>query len=329
MRIEMSLFQLKKDALLAVVCFVLVTCAGKAPEEKAVEDSHYNTQENEVILKIEDSFYTNSDFKDYLLLTVGEGYGEMPDLSLSRMLDSFVEEKLLLEAAKGKGMFLTDEEKKAYIARLSNEFKLSERMIQKEVKIDTLLEKLLIEKFTLGLVEDISVDPEEIREYYSSNKREFLQNEQRRVSQILLKTEERAIEIYKLVKGASEERFQQVAREESEGVEASRGGVMGIFELGQLPVEMDKVVFSLKQGQVSQVIESEYGYHIFRVDEIIKSAPLPDKPDEEISSKIEMKILNQKINEFMHNYQDKLKSDLDWNFYPDRLSFSYQRNEYE
>jgi len=325
----MSLFQLKKGALLVVISFVLITCAGEVPEEKAVNASHYNAQENEVILKIENSFYTNSDFKDYLLLTVGESYEEMPDLSLSRLADSFVEEKLLLEAAKGKGIFLTDEEKKSYIARLSNEFRLSEGMIQKEVRIDTLLEKLLIEKFTLELVEDVSVTLEEIREYYSSNKREFLQNEQRRVSQILLKTEERAIEIYKVVRGTSEERFKQIAREESEGVEASREGVMGLFELGQLPVEMDKVVFSLKQGQVSQVIESEYGYHIFRVDEIIKSAPLPDKPDEEISSKIEMKILDQKISEFMHNYQDKLKSDLDWNFYPDRLSFSYQRNGYE
>jgi parvulin-like peptidyl-prolyl isomerase len=325
----MNLFQLEKGVLLIGLSFVLMACAGEVPEENAVEASHYNAQENEVILRIEDSFYTNSDFKDYLLLTLGESYEEMPDLSLSRLADSFVEEKILLEAAKSRGIFLTDEEKKAFIARLSNEFKLSEGMIQKEVKLDTLLEKLLIEKFTLELVEDISVDPEEIQEYYRSNKREFLQNEQRRVSQILLKTEEKAIEIYKIVRGAPTERFRQVAIEESEGVEASRGGVMGLFELGQLPVDMDKVVFSLKQGQVSQVIESEYGYHIFRVDEIIKSAPLPDKPDEEISSEIEMKILNKKISEFMHNYQDKLKSDLDWNFYPDRLSFSYQRNEYE
>ena len=325
----MNLLKLEKGVLPVVISFMLMACAGEAPEEKAVEASQYNARENEVILKIESSFYTNSDFKDYLLLTLGESYEEMPDLSLSRLADSFVEEKLLLEAAKSRGIFLTDEEKKAYIARLSNEFKLSEGMIQKEVKIDTLLEKRLIEKFTLELVDDISVNPEEIQEYYRLNKREFLQNEQRRVSQILLKTEERAIEIYKVVQGASEERFKQVAREESEGVEASRGGVMGLFELGQLPVDMDKVVFSLKLGQVSQVIESEYGYHIFRVDEIIKSAPLPDRPDEEVTSEIEMKILNQKINEFMHNYQDKLKSDLDWNFYPDRLSFSYQRNEYE
>ena len=325
----MNLFQLEKGVLLIGFSLVIMTCTGEAPEEKAVEASHYNAVDNEVILKIDDSFYTNSDFKDYLLLTLGESYEEMPDLSLSRLADSFVEEKLLLEAAKSRGIYLTDEEKKAYIARLSNEFKLSEGMVQKEVKIDTLLEKLLIEKFTLELVEDISVGPEEIREYYRSNKRDFLQNEQRRVSQILFKTEERAIEIYKKVRGASEENFRQIAREESEGVEASREGVMGLFELGQLPLDMDKVIFSLKQGQVSQVIESEYGYHIFRVDEIIKSAPLPDKPDEKISSEIEMKILNQKISEFMDNYQDKLKSDLDWNFYPDRLSFSYQRNEYE
>jgi len=315
--------------LLFLFSLLLMACPGERPEEQILEDFPYHVEKNEVILKIENSFYTNSDFEDYLLLTVGETYEELSDLSLSRLLDSFIEEKLILEAARSQGIFLNHEEKKEYIARLSNEFKLSEGMIKKEVDIEKLLEKLLVEKFTLGLLSDIKVTPEEIQEYYASNKKEFLHHEKRRVSQILLKTEEKAIEIYKMVRGAEEDKFKQIARQESEGLEASRGGEMGLFELGQLPEEMDKVVFSLKQGQVSQVIESEYGYHIFRVDEIVKSTPLPEKPDEEVSSKIEIRILNQKISEFMKNYQGKLKSDFEWDFYPERVSFSYQRNEYE
>jgi len=325
----MNLFKFRTLVLLTALSFILIACGKELPEDQSVENLHDKITKNEVILAIETSFYTNSDFEDYLLLTVGESYEEMSNLSLSRLLDSFIEEKLLLEAARNNGIFLTDEEKKRYIARLSNEFKLSEGMVKQEVEISTLLTKLLIEKFTLGLVKDIKVTPEEILEYYDSNKREFLQQEQRKVSQILLNSEEKAIEVYKMVKGATEEQFRKIAEQESEGLEASRGGKMGLFELGQLPEEMDKVVFSLKQGQISQVIESKYGYHIFRVDEIIKRAPLPEKPGKEVSSNIEMKILNQKINEFVHNYLEKLKSKFEWKFYPERLNFSYQRNEYE
>lgn len=325
----MNLFKFRTLVLLTALSFILIVCGKELPEDQSVENLHDEITKNEVILAIETSFYTKSDFEDYLLLTVGESHEEMSDLSLSRLLDSFIEEKLLLEAARNNGIFLTDEEKKRYIARLSNEFKLSEGMVKQEVEINTLLTKLLIEKFTLGLVKDIKVTPEEILEYYNSNKREFLQQEQRMVSQILLNSEEKAIEVYKMVKGATEEQFRKIAEQESEGLEASRGGKMGLFELGQLPEEMDKVVFSLKQGHISQVIESKYGYHIFRVDEIIKRAPLPEKPDKKVSSNIEMKILNQKINEFVHNYLEKLKSKFGWKFYPEKLNFSYQRNEYE
>jgi parvulin-like peptidyl-prolyl isomerase len=325
----MKIFKFRRGALLIALSFMLAVCGKESPNDPSVENLHEKAVENEVILAIETSFYTNSDFKDYLLMTVGDSYEEMSDLSLSRLLDSFMEEKLLLEAARNNGIFLSDEEKKGYIARLSNELKLSEGMVKQEIEINTLLTKRLIEKYTLGLVKDIKVEPEEILDYYNSNKRDFLQQEQRKVSQILLNSEERAIEIYKRVKGATQEKFREIAQQESEGLEASRGGEMGLFELGQLPEEMDEVVFSLKQGQISQVIESEYGYHIFRVNEIIKSAPLPEKPDKEVSSNIEMKILNQKINDFIHHYLEKLKSKFEWNFYPERLDFSYQRNEHE
>ncbi len=321
--------KVKVPVFLMILVFTLMTCADESPEHQDYEQLRSEAIKNEIILKIGDLFYDNSDFEKYLLLTVGDSFEELSELSRSRLLDSFIEEKLLLEAARRERLFLSDEEKKGYLARLSNEFKLSENMIKKEVEVNTLFEKLLIEKITLGLVKDIDVTPEEIQEYYQLNKKDYLQNEKRRVSQILLRTEDKAIEIYKRVKEFTEEEFRKIAREESKGVEASRGGMMGVFELGQLPEEMDKVVFSLKQGQVSQVIESEYGYHIFRIDEIIKSSPLPDKPDQDVSSRIEMKILNQKISDRMNKYLEKLKSDLDWEFYPERLNFTYQRNEYE
>jgi len=244
----------------------------------------------------------------------------LPAVSLSRLLDNFVEEKLLLQAARNKGMTLTWQEKKEYLAKMSNDLWVS----KEEKKIDeNLEERLLVEKYTYQLVKDIDVTSEEIKAYYDQQKKEFLKPERVEVSQILLPTEDKAIEILEELKGASEEKFRDVASRESTGVEASKGGKMGLFEMGELPFEMEKVIFSLREGEVSQVVESSYGYHIFRLD---KKYDLELLSLEEASPSIKMKLLDQKIKRFMTQHVQALKESLEWNFYPQNLFFSYQKD---
>lgn len=98
---------------------------------------------------------------------------------------------------------------------------------------------------------------------------------------------------------------------------------MGTFEMGQLPYEMERVVFALKEGDMSQVVESSYGYHIFRLDK-------RHEPElislEEAASSIKVKIVDQKIKQFMLQHLEELKERTVWSFYPQNLSFPYQRN---
>ena len=89
---------------------------------------------------------------------------------------------------------------------------------------------------------------------------------------------------------------------------------------------MEKVIFTLKEGEISQVFESSYGYHIFRLDK--RFAP-ELMPEEEAVPIIEGKILNQKINEFMSAYLEGLISSMDWTAYYKNLPFVYQRNEHD
>ena len=79
-------------------------------------------------------------------------------------------------------------------------------------------------------------------------------------------TEERAVEILEHVKISAESEFRSLARENSKGVEAPKGGELGVFEIGQLPSEMEKIVFTMNEGDISPVVGSLYGYHIFRLD---------------------------------------------------------------
>ena len=56
-----------------------------------------------------------------------------------------------------------------------------------------------------------------------------------------------------------------MAREVSIGPEAVRGGDLGFFERGVMPEAIDRMVFSLPVGAVSRVVQSPYGFHIFKI----------------------------------------------------------------
>jgi parvulin-like peptidyl-prolyl isomerase len=305
-----------------------VSCKKQTSNEGTPTDRADSLEKkNGVILKISDSFYSNSDFEKYLLSIAGQEYIGLSVSSLSRLFDDFIDEKILLQAATDQEITLTDDEQKEYLAKLTRESWLNEKKSPlDELEYETLLGKLVIEKYLSQQIDKIDVTDEEVKEYYELHKREFLRPERVRVSQILLRTEGNAVEILERVKNASGEVFREIASAESSGVEASKGGDMGLFEMGQLPFEMEKVVFSLKVGEVSPVVESSYGYHIFRLDEKLE----PELVSEDSAfSEIKIKIFNQRIQQFLRDHMASLKSQLDWNSYPSNLSFSYQRIDHE
>ncbi len=275
------------------------------------------------ILKIGDTLYSNADFEKYVRATLGEDQEALTVVSLSRLFDNFVDEKILLHAARAQNMVLTEKEKEDYLAKLSDELSTEDRDVSlDEGDRDFLLERLLIEKYTYELVRNLEVQEEEIKGYYELHRRDFLQPERIKVSQILLETESKAIEILERVRNADEEGFRKMARDESVGLEALKGGEMGVFEMGQLPFEMEKVIFSLQEGELSPVVKTSYGYHIFRADKRFNPKLISE---EEASASIREKILNSKIEERISRHLEDLKLSLVWSFYPLNLPFPYQR----
>lgn len=307
-------------ALLSVIYFI--NCGEKNSNESAAYDLSEPEKKNSYILKVQDSIYFNSDFKKHVLLASGEEANSLSHDSLSRLFDDFIEEKILLEEARNRNISLTEEEQKQYVVKLSQESWPGSKMASiDDAESKILYERLLIDKYTYELVKDTEVTGEEIKAYYDLHKREFLRPERVKVSQILLKTEDRAIEI--LEKISTAEDFRKVAQELSIGVEASKGGEMGIFEMGQLPFEMEKVIFSLNEGELSPVVESSYGYHIFRLDKKYDPELISL---EESSMEIKVKILDQKIRQRVSQHLEELKTEMDWSFYTENLFFPYQRN---
>jgi len=277
-----------------------------------------------VILRIEDSFYYNSDFEEHLRLLVGEEFRNLDIVSLSRLMDSFIEDKLLLKSAEDKNISVSLEEQRQGLAQMANEsWPNQESSPPGEAESKALLQRLILKKYIAELVRDVEISEEAIGAYYEQNKRDFLRPERVAVSQILLPSEQKAVEVLESIKGAPEEVFRDVAREVSQGVEAEQGGQMGVFEMNQLPPEMEKIVFSLREGEVSQVVESAYGFHIFRLDRKLEPA-LDELID--VAEEIRISLLDQRIKQLISQNLEEMKKGMDWEFFPQNLSFPYQRN---
>ncbi len=273
-----------------------------------------------IVLEVEGTAYRNSDLDRYVRDNAGKG--ELSAASLSRLFDRFVEEELLLAAARGQGVMLTPKEKKAYLEKLAAEIPPGESGSMSEGD-PHLFDRPLIEKYSDRFLSGLDVRDDEVHAYYEEHRKDFLAPERVRVSQILLDTEPRAVDVLRRLENASEEEFRKVAREESIGPEAFKGGAMGVFKAGDLPFEMEKVVFSLEEGRLSPVVESSYGYHIFRMD---RKLPPQLIPEAEAAPAIRLKVLDGKVKDALAAHLAELKNTLVWSTHPDGLPFAYQRN---
>ncbi len=232
---------------------------------------------------------------------------------------------ILLEAARERGITLTDDEKKEHLARLAvAAIPPGGSEGGDGVPAEGTFDRLLVEKYTFLVVRDIKVDAAEIRDYYERNKKDFLHRGRVQVSQILVDTEEKAVSVLRRLDRTGEPEFRKIAADESLGPESARGGVMGVFEQGDLPADMEKVIFSLDEGRTSQVVESSYGFHVFRLDKIYPPAL---QTEIEAAPEIQQRIMAQKMKEALASHLAGLKDTLSWEIRPDNLFFTYQRSD--
>ncbi len=317
-----------KRFLIAAVVLVLAAggpaCKRKpAPGESSA--AAVPTDPGKVVLQVGGSTYRARDFARYVGATVGVNWQKLGAVTLTQFFDKFTDDKLLFQAAVDGGITLTPEEKVEMIQKLKEEGWTPE---DEDAALTSdsgpLAERMKVEKYTAGLVKDLTVSDEEVRAYYESNKTQFFQPERVKVSQILLTTESKAVDVWEKLRGASEDEFRSMAKSESAGPEAAEGGQMGVFQKGQLPAELETAVLSLQPGEISAILESSYGFHILRLDEkyVAEQTSLEDA-----SSSIRVNLLDQKARAVVARRLLDLRESLDWTTYPANLPFAYEKVE--
>jgi peptidyl-prolyl cis-trans isomerase D len=142
----------------------------------------------------------------------------------------------------------------------------------------------------------ITVPEEEIEQYYKSHQEEFGQPEKRRVRHILLKTTDqdkqaRRTEIETiLARAKAGEDFAALARQYSEDASAAQGGELGFFGRGEMVQPFEDAVFGLKKGGISDIVETQFGFHIIELEDI---QPANITPLAAVKSSIENQLKNQ------------------------------------
>jgi len=146
-----------------------------------------------------------------------------------------------------------------------------------EVDVKTQIERgLVIQEFIDEEIGGKVMVPEkDVKTYYDTHPDSFKQPEQVRASHILIKVDPKADESKKaaarkkleeirrrLLKG---EEFVALAREFSEGPTNVRGGDLGYFRRGQMVKPFEDTAFALKVGELSEVVETQFGFHLIKV----------------------------------------------------------------
>lgn len=275
---------------------------------------------NEVITHSELEDALKPVYKQYQALFKGKELAEKCKRAREEILNQMIKDKLILQEAKKLNITVEDEAVEAKLKEMIDKFPSEEKFFEalknEGLTLDALREKyreqLIIRKLTnIEVRAKITLGPQEILDYYNAHLEEFTEPEQVRLKTILIRVrkgdDEEAIrarleEIMSMLKEGMD--FGRLALICSEGPEARNRGDLGFIEKGQLLEDIDRVVFGLKPGEISEPIRTNVGYHIFKV-EAKKKARV--KEFNEVREEIEDKLFQQKAVARFNEWMAKLR----------------------
>ncbi|MBE9504557.1 MAG: peptidylprolyl isomerase [Proteobacteria bacterium] len=254
--------------LFILLSFALAACTSKVEEEKVLlaqvgTDKIYLETFEEEFSFVRSRYGASYPIDKEAALKLKAAY-------LRQMID----EKVILLEGKRLGITVGAEEVDAAVSEIRKNYsdaKSFETMLTKEYINfdkwkDKIKKKLLIDKVIVRSISSkIDISPEEINAYYTSYQTDFHREEQVKARQILLRDETDAVKVRERIREGED--FATVAKEVSQSPDSQEGGDLGFFSRGIMPPEFDEVVFTIKVGMLSEVVESPYGYHIFLVEE--------------------------------------------------------------
>lgn len=187
------------------------------------------------------------------------------------VIDQLCEIQVILSEAKKRNVTVTAAEIDEKLATVKKNFpddaKFQEALKQYGISVNDLKDQIrdgmTIEKLQGVIAKDVKLTDAELKDYYTKNIAQFKKGEEVSASHILVKEEKLAKDILaRLKKG---EDFAKLAKENSiDPGSKVKGGDLGFFGRGMMVPEFEKSAFSLKKGELSGLIKTQFGYHIIK-----------------------------------------------------------------
>jgi peptidyl-prolyl cis-trans isomerase C len=274
------------------------------------------TQLPDILAKVNGQDVKKGDF-EMLVRDMELGQGPIPtdrrDEILRGTLDRLITYTVLSQEAKKRNVAATDAEVEDRLKQMQQQFPnedafkkaLAERnMTIERLRTDT-RDNLVISKM---MDAEVSTTPgasdAEAKDFYDKNPDKFKQDEQIRASHILIRVDEQADAGTKLMARARADAllkraksgvaFGKLAKENSADGSAAQGGDLNYFGRGTMVPAFDEAAFKLKPGEISDVVTTQFGYHIIKVTDHKEAATVPL---DQVSEKVKQFLSGQKKQE--------------------------------
>ncbi len=221
----------------------------------------------------------------------------------------------IMTAPKGNEEFLQSEYGKK---ELVNQMVIQEMVYQyaKENKFDedeifqremALVEVDKLKEYgIIKLLENVKVSDEDIEKYYQENQAEFKTDQKASASHILVADEAEAQALLESIKAGKD--FAEAAQEVSMCPSKENGGDLGFFQRGQMVPEFEDAAFALEVGGVSDLVKTQFGFHIIKLNEIEEGRALAF---EEVKEKINDQLFANARNEEFGKATEMLRGKYD------------------
>ncbi|MBW2982405.1 peptidylprolyl isomerase [Candidatus Woesearchaeota archaeon] len=297
----------KAISILALILIIVVLAVVGYTKLSDIKD-------NTAVAFINDEKITTEELdKSYNFLFFLTGYPEEYKQIITKeiYLEQLIDEKILIQAAEKQNFVLDENELNKKIQEMMDQNLLTEEQFKDRLNEggfsfdyfkDYYRTQLMLADFlNETLLSKVEVTDSEAGEYYEDNKENYTAKEgEIRARHILVETEEEAIEILKEIRKGVD--FAELAKTRSIGPSSVKGGDLGIFGRGTMIKEFEEAAFALRIGEVSEPVQTEYGWHIIKRDSGVISY-------EEVQDQIKEILLLEKQKQTFGEYLDGLKEE--------------------
>jgi peptidyl-prolyl cis-trans isomerase C len=282
-----------------------------------------------VLARVNGETIEKTEFEKAIRNVEGRAGGPVPAEERDRVyrgvLDQLIAYRLLMQETRTRNIDVPDAEVEARIAAIKQQFPSEDvftsalkqqSMTLEQLRADAKADMQVAKMLEAEVNSKVAVAPADVNDFYTQNPDKFQQGERVRASHVLIRAEEnadaktkeearaKAADVLKQARSGKD--FAELAKHYSQDPgSAAQGGDLGYFGQGQMVGPFEQAAFALKPGELSDIVETPFGFHVIKVAD---RQPSRTVPLDDVKPQIEQFLQNQQRQEKTEAFINSLKS---------------------